>query len=432
MTRLWIAAVLLLTQGLAAQTTLRFADSNFAPERIAVIRYILDAFELYHPDIRVEMVLFDENDGAEELLAREEPLHLIMADSSLIGSLERRDALSREVPTAFIRRRGEDSFYKGALEAFGTAGRYGGVPFSAWLQVLWYRKDWFEEAGLAPPDSPEALRKAARYFRRRGERSYGIVMGTGRDVYTRQCFLQLAGAFGLAVRRDRRGPYLERPVLLRALDYYRDLAGATPPGVNSWRYRDYYFQGRAAMLLYSTHLMDDLAVKELAEDSLGPENFADLEGRPFDPELLAHTGMVTAITGEKPSSYGSVSGVGIFRSPDPAVQEAQEALLRFLFREDVYMTWLHMSPGGMLPVWKPAVENDGFYRDLTGVLKAYGRERVQQFTQGLEFFQVIRPEELAAAPGGDYGEKGLRELVGGALESPRRTEELLEGLSWVR
>ena len=49
-----------------------------------------------------------------------------------------------------------------------------------------------------------------------------------------------------------------------AVEYYAELAKYNPPGPQTWRARDYYLQGKLAMFYYSTYIMDDLALAEVA------------------------------------------------------------------------------------------------------------------------------------------------------------------------
>ena len=60
------------------------------------------------------------------------------------------------------------------------------------------------------------------------------------------------------------------------------------------------------------------------------------------------------------------------------------ALAKFLYRTDVYVTWLHMAPGGMLPVLRDVADLDIFYSDLQGVFRRYGRAKINDVVQGLE------------------------------------------------
>jgi len=57
---------------------------------------------------------------------------------------------------------GEENFGQGPrLEVSDGKGNYFGVPMYGYLHVLYYRTDWFEEAGLEPPDTIDEFLAAA-------------------------------------------------------------------------------------------------------------------------------------------------------------------------------------------------------------------------------------------------------------------------------
>ena len=411
MNKVVFAMFILISSPLFSDVTLNFADSNKAPERRAVIRYLLDAFELYNPKIRVNIVPFNDNDSIDAVLSGEDNLHMIMADSLVLYQLDERGLLNHDMPGMFLKQVGESLFFKGAIDAFHSDNEYFGVPYSAWLQVLWYRLDWFNNNDLPPPDNLDSIAVAAEYFKGRRDNRYGIITGTGEDIYTQQCFLHIAGACGLEIEEKKQGQYIDSGALTKALNYYKRLSRTTPAGANTWRYRDYFFQGKAAMLFYSTHLMDDIALEQIAEDSLSGDHFTELKGKEYSHSFFKNTGMVTIINGDEPSSFGSISGIGVFNDSNTEIINAQLKLLNFLYKRDVYISWLHMSPGGMLPVLKSVLDDDVFYRDLTGVLKKFGRVKVQELTGGLEFLKVINPENFYRSSETGYAEKDFQDLI---------------------
>ncbi|MDC7224484.1 MAG: ABC transporter substrate-binding protein [Spirochaetales bacterium] len=356
------------------------ASSNIQQERKEEIRYLCRAFELYHPELTV--TLLDYSDEEPETLYDGEGrarADVIMADSPILHSLNKQNLLDRESTDRLIRELGESSFYRGSLRAMynGEQRSFVAVPYTAWLQLIWYRKDILDTAGIAPPASSTELLEAARTVQSQGAAPYGIVAGTGRDRYLLQCFYQLAG---LPQRVNRSGT--------ENISFYRSLTDTAPPGEMTWRARDFYFQDRAPFLVYSTHLMDDIAVSEIAADSLTDQYFPELSGKEGDGSLFRNTGFITTLEdGGKPVSFGSVSGWGIFARSDK--KAAAEELIRFFFRNDVYISYMHMSPGGMLPVRADVLEDDNFFRDPQGVFIRFGKEAVVNLCQSIEYLYVL-------------------------------------------
>lgn len=392
-------------------------NSNTQAERIAVIRYLLDAFELNHSGITVDLVEYDDDASINQLLMGDGP-DIIMADTRILNRLNSRDLLDTDLMEFLIDKLGRDDFYRGALNI--------GIPYSAWLQVLWYRKDWFERDRLKPPKTLEALKRAAGFYSEKD--SYGIIMGSVNEVYTEQCFLHLAAADGLTIKSRNNISWLDRDTLFTNLISYKKLLENSPNVEKSWRSRDFYMQQKSSMLFYSTHLMDDLAIRDISLNSLTCKYFPELKGAEYDPELIKNTGMVTTISGKESVSYGSVSGFGLFKSEDKAKERAKELLIEFLFRDDVYITWLHMSPGGMLPVRRSILENDNFFRDPGGVFRRFGRERIVELTKGIDHLTIINLEDLSYHD--DYSENGLQELVYNWMSGDSDKTDL--DFSWIK
>lgn len=115
-----------------------------------------------------------------------------------------------------------------------------------------------------------------------------------------------------------------------AVAYYAELAKNTPPGPQGWRARDYYLQGKMAMFFYSSYIMDDLAIEENAKDSLTGDNFADLEGKNFDPELVTNTRLASTITNTQGAGYGTIVSLAIPKHGDAAKAAAAEKFIRYL------------------------------------------------------------------------------------------------------
>jgi multiple sugar transport system substrate-binding protein len=185
----------------------------------------------------------------------------------------------------------------------------------------------------------------------------------------------------------------DSPATVRTLEFYKELARYTPPGPQWWRGRDYYFQGRLAMMFYSTFIMDDLAVPSVAADSLTGTNFEELTGALYDFRLPENTGMVSSLTGTRPAGFGVLHALGLVRGGDPARGEAARRFVRFLFGEDAYVTWLHMAPGGMMPVLEDIIASPVFYRDAQGVFQKYRRKRIKSILAGFNSLKSFEFED---------------------------------------
>ena len=372
----------------ARAVELVFWTSEIHEDRLVVINFLARAFEAMQDEVTVKVISVDEN----EMYARmhkawdeDKPPHLVGTGSELLVSMAETGCLDRAEASRIIRRIGLERFYPGTLSMLAATGgdQWYGVPFHGWVQGIWYRADWFEEAGLAPPRTWPDILAAAKRFTDPEKGRYGILVGTADDHYTTQVFSQIAASNGGAMFRADGSVVFNRLAMEQALEFYAELAKYTPPGPQSWRARDYFLQGKLAMLFYSTFIMDDLALEQVAADSLTGDNFSDLTGAAFNPNLVQNVRMVPFVQRERKSGYGMINGFGVSRSLSAEERDAVERFLAFLYQPAQYVTWLHMAPGGMLPVLRDVAESAQFLADPSGIFRRYGRSKIVGIINGL-------------------------------------------------
>ncbi|WP_413205234.1 ABC transporter substrate-binding protein [Rhodospirillum sp. A1_3_36] len=394
--------------------TLTFWVSETDPEFVAGTEYLLNAFMALNPDLTVTLVSLEETAVFDRLRAAwragEEP-QLVLAPTESLLALGREGILDSSMAEQVIDEIGRARFYLGPLALLDDASGFGhvAIPYYAWLQGVWYRSDWFDEAGLIPPENLFDLLAAARALRDPKRGRYGILLGTAGDSYTTQVFSQIALAMGVALIDPKKGVTINTPEMVRALTFYRDLTETGPRGRLTPQGRDYYLQNRLAMLFYSTHIMDDLALSSAAAGALTDKNFPELTGGVFDPELLPHTGMIASFYDSSVAAFGVTMALGI---PYPATRAKAAAitrLVRFLFRDDVLINWMHRAPGGMMPVIKGVTDREAFMRDPKGVFARWGRDTVDQIMGALDNMRSL------AQVGGVPNEEAARLLTSGLI-----------------
>ena len=102
------------------------------------------------------------------------------------------------------------------------------VPSDGWGQLLIYRKDLLDRAGLAEPRSLDDVRRAAARLDRRG--MAGITLATGVDTFTAQSFEHVALAEGCQLVDDAGRVSLDSAACARAFAFYAELARRYSPG----------------------------------------------------------------------------------------------------------------------------------------------------------------------------------------------------------
>ena len=373
----------------ASSATIEFWTFETQSDRVKTIQLLIDTFQALNPDISVKLISVDENDIPSQMAAASAAGNLpglIEVGSELAMAFGEEGILDIQGTTKLLNRIGRDRFFQGPLKMVETPepGKYYGLPYYGWVQGIWYRADWFKKAGLEPPDTWDNILKAAKTLHKPEENIYGILMGTKADLYTEQCFTHLALSNGAGEFNSRGDLVFNSKETLDTLKYYMELAKYTPPGPQTWRSRDYYLQGRMAMFFYSTYIMDDLALAEIAADSLTDKHFQELKGNVFDPQLVDNTGVVSSITGTQPACYGSIVALALVNQGSSEKEEASQRLAAFMYEPMSYITFLHMSPGGMNPVLRDIAEMPEYINDDKGIFRRYGHDKMTSIVEGLD------------------------------------------------
>ena len=394
---------LALTQ-FAHATTIEFWTTQTQTDRLKNIELLTSTFEALNDGVEIKVVPVDENEMATQMaaaVAANTTPQILEVNSEIIMAFGEEGIVDTASHQAIINDIGQASFHKGALTTLKSpTGQYYGLPYHGWIQGIWYRKDWFEEKGLAAPNTWDNILTAAKALTDKDNNQYGILVGTKQDSFTEQVFTQLALSNNAAEFDAQGNLIFNSPETLETIKFYQQLAQYNPPGPQNWRARDYYLQGKMAMFFYSTYIMDDLALAEVAMSSLSAENFAELNGGTFDPELVKNTAFAPIITHKSAASYGTLSGLVALKTEDKAAAQASQDFIKFMYDPASYITFLHMAPGGMNPMLKGIAEDDAYLNDPNGVFKLYGAEKMKQIVSGFDnirSFSVVEGKTFPAS-----------------------------------
>ena len=382
------------SQGPAAVESAEFEmwTTQTQSDRVSNIQLLIDTFMALNPGIDVTLVAVDENDLPTQVAAGAAAGTLPAlgeGGSEYIIGFGSEGLLDMDATTAFIKSIGKSRFYQGTLDILEspTRGKYYAVPYHGWIQGIWYRKDWFADAGFGAPDDWKSIEKAAQHFYQPDNNQYGILVGTKAEAFSEQVFTQFAISNNARLFDKDGNLIFNSSRMKEAIDYYAKIAKFNPPGPQNWRARDYYIQGKMAMFFYSTYIMDDLALAEVAAGSLTSDNYGDLKGASFDANLVENTAMASKITKRQPASYGVVVTYALYNQEDKNKTAAATMLLDYLFTEDAYISYVHMQPGGMNPVLKEIAESEKFLDEPKGIYTRYGTDKITEIVSGLENIQ---------------------------------------------
>ncbi len=433
-----IALLFSLSAGVLAQSSasLIFWSTEEQPERARATQAIIDRFT-EATGINVSLVLTNE-DILDSLMAANlaaGTLPDVMFHPVDYAAAWYADGiLSSAAATRVIKDLGEEQFSALGLVGDGMGG-YVAVPADGWGQLLIYRKDLFDAKGLAAPTDFDKIRAAAEALNDPANNFYGIVAATDpAAVFTQQTFEHFALANGVQLTDDEGNVTLNTPAMVEALAFYTDLvSNYGPPGViDVAGSRATYFAGRAAMIVWSPFILDEMA--GLRDNALPncPECAADTA------YLAKNSGFVPAFTGPSgtaPAQYGQVSLMGISTSAPPEAEE----FVKFWLSEG-YLAWLAVSPEGKFPMRRGTPENPTLYVDgwstlPTGVDRKaplgdfYSQEVINSIAEGATgFSRWGLAQGQGRLVGGLYQELvvpvALADIINGALTPEEAAAEI--------
>jgi multiple sugar transport system substrate-binding protein len=339
-----------------------------------------------------------------------------------------------------VDRLGRDTFSQRSLKLLDFKGKAAAVPSDGWGQLLVYRKDLFSAAGLEAPDSFDKIQAAAAKLNKPG--MAGIVLATTPgDEFTQQSFEGFALADGCQLTDSGGKVTLDSPNCVDAIRFYTDLAKKYSvkgnQDVDSTRAT--YFAGKAAMVVWSPFILDEMA--GLRKDAL-----PSCPQCRQDPAYLAkNSGLVTSIQGPQgqPAQYGELTTWAI---SDSAHKASAQRFAEYML-SDGYLGWLALSPEGKFPLRSGTASNRSQYVDAWATLKTgvdrkeplnslYPAEELNALKQGSDAFQRWGFEQgQAVLAGAVHGEqpvtKVLSQVINGGVspeDAARKAQSEVQSL----
>lgn len=333
---------------------IEFMHSSVEQERQAVISRLIDRFQQENPDITVKQVPVEEDAFNTKIitLARTGALpEVIETSHDYAKVMDKEQLVDRKAIGEVIAAVGEQNFYDGVLRIVrtedGTA--WNGVPISAWLQGVWYKKDVLESAGLSEPQNWQQLLEAAQKLSDPAQKKYGIALPTAESVMTEQAFSQFALSNNANVFDASGSITLNTPEMEQALEMYRQLAETTMPGSNNvMEIKDAFMNGAAPMAIYSTYIL--------------PAVFK--EGNPANLGFMVPTEQSAAV-------FGTITSLTISNGQAADETAAAEKFVTFMHKAENEAEWVMMSPGAAFPANK-GVTDTALWKD-NEVIKAFGQ-----------------------------------------------------------
>ena len=329
----------------ASADDIRFWTTEEQPERMAKQQEMADQFEKATGN-KVEVIPVTEKDlgtRATAAFAAGDLPDVIYHTLQYALPWAEAGILDTETATEIVRELGKGTFAPGSISmaAYGTG--IASVPVDGWTQMIVYRADLFKEKGLEPPTSYANVEAALKALHNPPE-MYGFVAATKVDEnFMSQVLEHVFLANGVSPVGKDGFKALEEGPTTEVLNFYKAIVKASPPGELYWKQsREIYFAGKAAMIIWSPSILDELGG---LRDSAPPT----INDDPTTKALAEKTGIVTNFSGPSNpdgAAWGDVRYFGITADADT---DTAKDFVKFSMDQG-YMQTLSIAPEGKFPV----------------------------------------------------------------------------------
>ncbi len=296
------------------------------------VKPLMDSFRAARPEIAltVETIPFVQIFQTLEvrLQARTADPDIFICDSPLTASYAVRGHLLDLTPHLEAER-----FTKAALDAASWQGKLWSAPFGSSMQVLFYNKAHFREAGLAPPEPDPAKRwtwervvEAAKRLADPGKGRWGFSFEQQERPYQLLPLGQSLGGVALSPDGFKASGYIDATPFVEAYRFMQKLYTewkVSPPGLFDPNLPvEQFGNGRISMLLAGTFNAAVLADKyKGVEVGVAPFPYF-AEGKPVTPTGAWHIGV----------------------NPRTQQKEAALAVIRHFMSEELQILWFKLRP----------------------------------------------------------------------------------------
>ena len=237
----------------------------------------------------------------------------------------------------------KSTFAPGAISMAQFNGKTAAVPVDGWTQMVVYRKDLFDQAGLAAPTSYANIEAAIEELHN-PPNMYGFVAATKVDEnFMSQVLEHVFLANGVSPVNKNGFSKLDEKATSEVLNFYKKIAKASPAGELYWKQsRAIYFAGKAAMIIWSPYILDELAgLRNSAPPAINDD--------PTSKELAQKTGIVTTFGGPSNPSGAAWADIKYFGVTSDANTDVASEFVKYSMK-DGYTATLSIAPEAKFPV----------------------------------------------------------------------------------
>ncbi|MDG1119289.1 MAG: extracellular solute-binding protein [Flavimaricola sp.] len=217
-------------------------------------------------------------------------------------------------------------------------GRPYGVPSQTTPELLFYRKDWFAEAGLTPPRTTDDVLTAASMLHDPHHGRYGIAWNAARGTALGHQFMMACADFGQPVlnlheiaggydadvaNRSDLDPTIDTPRALEAAEYLMALLEFSPPDILSMSWYERvrpYAAGRIAMA-YGYTLLAPYFELDRTSPAHGQTGYLPHPSGPEGKPVAPVGGYVLGIPSNLPEDRRADAAEALIAFTSPAAQK---------------------------------------------------------------------------------------------------------------
>lgn len=323
--------------------SITFWTPHLTPPRLAKQQEIAKKFEA-KTGVKVEVVglgAADQNQALVTGAASGKVPDVVMVAPDQIAAWGSQGLLDLEAPQQVVNSLGADTFAQQALQLAQIDGKLGGVPSDGWAHLLVYRKDLLTAAGIQPPKTIEDVAAAATKLKSGtvSGMAIGTRAGTPSATEALESVLQPAGCKLVTDGKVT----IDSSECVKGLQLFKQMNDSSVAGqMDVTAARTAYLAGNAGMLLFSSHILDELA-------GLDPANPVSCAQCTADKQWLAkNSGFVTVLqtADGKGAQYGTTLNYVI---PTNARTNEAKAFIDYMLNEG-YVDNLSTATEGRVPL----------------------------------------------------------------------------------
>ena len=318
------------------------------PDRVAATQAIVDAFTA-ESGIEVELVAVAEDQFNQILTSNAAAGELpdVMGGIPLgqIRTLSANELLDTDAVGDVLDSLGTDTFSESALELTSDGDDPLAIPSESWVQLLVYRKDLFEAAGLAAPETYDDVLAAAEALDSADVAGF-VGANVAGDAFTAQTFEEIGLGNGCELVDDERRGHLRQRRVRRGAGLLRPapagLLGHRRPGRRHHAGVVLRRPGRDADLVELHPRRDGRAAERRAADLPGVR----VPTRRSWPRTAAWSPRSRDPSGDEPATFGEVTSWTI---PAESATDPAKEFVEYMMT-DGYEPWIAIAPEGKIPV----------------------------------------------------------------------------------